>query len=166
MSEVDWREVPPHPTSSPDSEGVSPLETHQLPEVVNLVADGWSVAPDAPVWSFLPALWPDELRTWVRDRSTRYGVSYRSSGQDEFEQARSPLTRADLEDLERTATELADAAGFPSRPTGRVWLLRPVGSAAPDEVCDIAQNRVGNDEFFASRRLSDATRDVIDELTT
>ena len=33
--------------------------------------DGFEVAPDAPLWLFLPAVWPVESRTWIRDNRIR-----------------------------------------------------------------------------------------------
>ena len=163
MAVGDFWEVPPHPLSWPTSSPRIPAEVQELPEVIRLRGQGWVLAPDAPVWAFLPAIWPDDLRTWVHDRATAYAVSYTTDCHGEVTFARTVLSDDEIEDLERTLAELAQMAGFAGRPGGRIWLLRPIGVVSPQEVCDIAQRRVGP-EFLASTFLATTAQAVVDDI--
>lgn len=89
---------------------------------------GWELAPEAPMWVFLPYVWPPDTRTWVPDRSTRREVATTldSSGHMTAVECR-PLPAEESETQERGAATDLTAVGIPPRPRGRLWLLRPVG---------------------------------------
>ncbi|MER7045469.1 DUF5956 family protein [Streptomyces jumonjinensis] len=107
--------------------GRSEQEPDRLPEVRELAEFGWEPAPDAPMWGFLPYVWPEDRRTWVPDRSTRWAVETRLDATGTITGATcQPLSQHDLDVLENDAnTDLAEA-GVPPRPPGRLWLLRPI----------------------------------------
>jgi Family of unknown function (DUF5956) len=115
------------------------LSAEQLPEVRRLLADGWTLAPDAPMFAFLPAVWPADRRTWVPDRSAH--VEQRSVVTATTGRVRahhtvpvSPAARAEAED---DVDALLAEAGITGRPRGRLWLLKPPpGYASVDAVLD------------------------------
>ncbi len=110
----------PHVDAPPD----------QLPEIVALSAEGWVLAPDAPGWVMLPAIWPRSHRTWVPDRSVRY-VLVGCSGQEPTPRE---MTHAEKAELESDYDVTADHYGVPGRPAGRLWLLRTPSSWTLDGV--------------------------------
>ena len=140
----DWGvDQPPDPAAEDAGEaaGVGPEE---LPEVRELIAQGWQLAPDAPLYAFLPAVWPRELRTWVPDRATRYETWYEQD----------PKTHAVLRTETREAgpammAEIDDdhdwtlaRVGITGRPRGRLWLLKPPpGYDSVDAVLDQVWHR-------------------------
>ena len=164
MAKGDWHDVAAHPLSSAEGSPRITAEVESLSEVMALTREGWKIAPDAPVWAFLPAVWPDDYRTWVHDRATRYAIAYTARANDEVTHTRVALSDNDIEDLERDLSELAKLAGFPDRPTGRIWLLLPIGGYGPEEVCALAQRRVPPDRFTASPELASATRAVLEDV--
>ncbi len=97
------------------------LPADRLPGVLAARAEGWTLAPDAPVWAFLPAVWPPEHRCWVEDRSVRY-VRVTCTGAPPVS---IPWSAWDHVEGERDVNELLVESGVPPRPAGRVWLLRP-----------------------------------------
>ncbi|WP_258724902.1 DUF5956 family protein [Cellulomonas sp. NS3] len=98
-----------------------PLPPERLPSVAAARAQGWHLAPDAPLWCFLPAVWPARQRAWVPDRSVRV-VRTVCDGVPGPEIPWSAWDHAEVEGV--VASLLADA-GVPARPPGRLWLLRP-----------------------------------------
>lgn len=90
-------------------------------EVAAARRSGYFPAHEAPMWCFLPALWPREARAWVRDRRVRHGT--RSSGAGPVE--RVPWTAADYADDEAGTNRFLTELGLPPRPAGRIWVLRP-----------------------------------------
>jgi hypothetical protein len=125
--------------------------------VRQLLADGWLRAPTAPVWAFLPAVWPRQLRAWVPARGTWY-----HAGPAALRYL--PLSIDDVADLERDAAALCAAAGVPPCPPGRLWLLRPIAGVTPKAVCEQSSQLVGDGAFVASPELTEATRTVISGL--
>jgi hypothetical protein len=97
-----------------------PLPPEELPEVVELRRQGWALAPDPPMWVFLPAVWPQSHRTWVADRATRWVTNYRDGQLVE----RVPWSGAVYESVESDYNELLREAGIAPRPAGRLWLLK------------------------------------------
>jgi hypothetical protein len=91
-----------------------------VPGVVVARAHGWSPAPEAPLWCFIPAIWPAESRTWVRD--TRVRQLTRQYDGRALE--RLPWTTADHADDENDTNAFLAQLGLPPRPAGRIWLLR------------------------------------------
>lgn len=122
MASIDWgRDEPPHESARPA--GVTerlPVEPGALPEVQRLTADGWYLAPEAPMWCFLPAVWPRRARTWVPDRATRYLEEWRG---DETPVTH-PWPPELYEEMEADAAGLLASAGVEARPANRLWLLR------------------------------------------
>lgn len=98
-----------------------PLPAEHLPAVVAARRDGWHLAPAAPVWSFLPAVWPPPARAWVPDRSVPVT---RLHGNGEVD-ALVPWSAWDHAEMERDTNDMLVEAGVPARPFGRLWLLRP-----------------------------------------
>lgn len=122
--EPDWNDDPPSPLSSQ-----TPTRTasSELPEVRELLAAGWQLAPEAPLFAFLPAVWPADHRTWVLDRGTWYSEEY-------VDQGPAQIVPADPESIamfHQDMAQLCAMCGVPPRPAGRIWLLRmPSGSTA------------------------------------
>jgi hypothetical protein len=118
-----------------------------LPEVRELVELGWVLAPEAPMWVFLPFVWPPAGRTWVPDRSTRWEVDTVFDGDGRvLDVACRPVAAGERETLEDDAAADLELAGLPPRPRGRLWLLRPVGGfrdvdAVLDFLCARAEER-------------------------
>ncbi|MFJ7272644.1 DUF5956 family protein [Streptomyces sp. NPDC099050] len=107
---------------------MSELEPDRLPEVRELGQWGWSLAPDAPMWVFLPYVWPPDARTWVPDRSTRWQIDTTLDAACRLlDVACHPVSQAERETQERDANADLARVGIPPRPAGRVWLLRPLG---------------------------------------
>ncbi len=130
MSDQDWQNDPPSPLSVAGPR--VPEERAQLPEVIELERQGWVVAPDAPIWSWLPAVFPHTHRTWVRDRSTWYSHDW----VDGVPQPRRPLPVDDLEDVHRVYASHADLCGFPGWDPTRIWFLRGEGRVSVDRIVD------------------------------
>lgn len=81
---------------------------------------GFEVAPDAPMWLFLPVVWPIADRAWIRDNRLRHLQTYVDGQLVDV-----PWSTADYfgaADDERDF--LAALLPLPKRPPGRVWLLR------------------------------------------
>lgn len=93
----------------------------RLPVVVAARADGWHLAPEAPIWAFLPAVWPAEARAWVPDRSVRLSRMQCDGGIE----AVIPWTAWDFAETERDTNDMLVESGVPARPFGRLWLLKP-----------------------------------------
>jgi hypothetical protein len=115
-----------------------------LPEVRRLLAEGWELAPDAPMFAFLPAVWPADRRTWVPDRAVR--LEHRSVVDTTTGLFRSrvtvptgPAAHAEVED---DVDALLVEAGVTGRPRGRLWLLKPPpGYASVDALLDEIDRR-------------------------
>jgi Family of unknown function (DUF5956) len=101
------------PTESDD-----PLD---LPAVRAAIKHGYEAAPEAPIWTFLPAVWPTAERTWIPDTRVRH-VQVACAG----ERTRVvPWSTADYFEMESEANGILADCGLPSRPAGRLWLLKP-----------------------------------------
>lgn len=108
----------------------SSLVADALPEVLAARAAGWFLAPDAPLWVFLPAVWPASSRAWIPDRSTRYAVVRC----DDEPPRREPWSTQDADEVEADMSDLLAQCGLSHRPAGRLWLLRPpAGFATLDD---------------------------------
>ncbi|SCL44667.1 hypothetical protein GA0070604_0527 [Micromonospora eburnea] len=119
---------PPDPAvaraADTDADGLTP---EQLPEVRELTARGWQLAPDAPMLVFLPAVWPPQLRTWVPDRASRY-ETWTELDPKTYEVLRERTVRSSWEsrnEVENDNDALLADAGITGRPRGRLWLLKP-----------------------------------------
>ncbi|GAA0946767.1 hypothetical protein GCM10009554_42980 [Kribbella koreensis] len=118
MATFDWgvSDEPAAPTGEP-----LPVEAADLPEVTELQSEGWALAPEEPMWVFLPAIWPGTHRAWVADRSTRWVENSR----DGVVLDRAPWPADLYEEIESDVNALLAEAGVPPRPAGRLWLLKP-----------------------------------------
>ena len=112
----DWARLRPIRNGWP-SEAVL---AHELPEVLKARDEGWFLASDAPMWAFLPAVWPAEHRRWLPDRSIRW-TRISCSGAPSTDV---PWSAWDYFEHERDINELLTASSVPPRPAGRLWLLR------------------------------------------
>ena len=125
-------------------EPVVGLDREQLPEVRVLLGEGWTVAPDAPMFAFLPAVWPAQLRTWVPDRTVR--TEQHSAVDATTREVRwrdtVPASAAAVQQVEDDVDALLAKAGITGRPSGRLWLLKPPpGYPSVDAVLDEVDRR-------------------------
>lgn len=124
MTAPDWGLEEPVRTFGPDAWSWEPVhsdELEDLPEVIAAAADGWFAVTDAPLWCFVPAIWPTHARAWVRD--TRVRTLKRGYPDGRWE--RQPWTAADHAEVEQDVDAHLARLGVAPRPAGRVWLLRP-----------------------------------------
>lgn len=118
---------------SPLGEPVYSDQPDDVPEVRAARAQGYFPAPDAPLWCFIPAIWPSEARAWVHDRRVRHSTRQCDGGPLE----RLPWTAADYADIENDTNAFLAQLGLAPRPAGRIWLLRaPKPYATTQDVLD------------------------------
>jgi len=123
-------EQPPHEMAPSNGRQLSDV-AEELPEIQQLLAQGWHLLPEAPMWVFLPAVWPVHARTWVPDRSTHY-VEEWENGQRTGRRAWTEVIR---DGIERDANADLRRAGLPPRPANRLWLVRlPDGFTTLDDL--------------------------------
>ena len=101
--------------------GVDTDDPADLPGSRAAAALGFEPAPEAPLFCFLPALWPAGARAWIRDVRIRHGQV--SSGEGSSD--RVPWSTWDYVELEAETNRLLVTCGFDPRPPGRLWLLKP-----------------------------------------
>ena len=115
--------------------------------------DGFEVAPDAPLWLFLPAVWPVESRAWIRDNRVRRMRTMTRGRWGDL-----PWGAADYFEVEASEQEVIRSYGLPPRPPGRVWLLRP-----PVAVSDLEQTlRLLSDGAESAGVVADVTPQFLD----
>ncbi|WP_423804960.1 DUF5956 family protein [Nocardioides salarius] len=115
MVEWEWGE-----DEQPSSFGLSsscgePVYSDQpddVPEVRAARARNYFPAHEAPLWCFIPAIWPSEARAWVHDRRVRHSTRLCDGGPLE----RLPWTAADYADIENDTNALLAELGLPPRP--------------------------------------------------
>lgn len=131
MVEADWGLHDEPSFFGPRASEWEPVDSDRpedLLEVMAARAHGYSPAPEAPLWCFIPAIWPSKARAWVRDSRVQHLTRQCDGGPLE----RLPWTTADYADYENDANSLLAELGLPARPAGRIWLLRapePYGTA-------------------------------------
>jgi Family of unknown function (DUF5956) len=131
-------------------------DAHTLSLAVAAREDGFVVAPDAPLWLFLPAVWPVESRAWIRDNRVR-----RLRTMTEGVWADIPWSTADYFEVEADEQRIIGLYGLPPRPPGRVWLLRP-----PPAVGDLDQTlHLLSDAARAAGVEADVTLEFFDHTT-
>jgi hypothetical protein len=91
----------------------------ELPEVRELMAQGWYPLDGAPLHGLLPTVWPTVDRCWLPDRLPK--VSHRYDG---AVSTLVPSGNGRHEAPNELVREEAVEAGLPLPPTGRIWLLR------------------------------------------
>lgn len=96
-------------------------DPRDLPAVLAAVERGYEPAPEAPMWCFLPAVWPVHARLWIHDRRIRR-MTVACEGQPV---RRVPWSAADYAEVESDVNSTLNQCGLPSRPFGRLWLLSP-----------------------------------------
>lgn len=109
------------------SRPVASNDALDLATVQDAVADGFELLTEAPLWCFLPALWPVEHRAWARDERVRHGHSY-SPGGDLVEV---PWSANDYFEIEADYADLLRECDVRPRPPARVWLLRMPSGRGP-----------------------------------
>ena len=106
---------------------------NDFPEIQGARALGYFPAHEAPLWCFIPAIWPPEARAWIPDQRVRHMARTRGGGPLE----RLPWSTADYAQHEEDTNALLAELGLPRRPAGRIWLLRaPAPYATPQGVLD------------------------------
>lgn len=101
--------------------GVDVDDPAQLPVVRAAARLGFEPASEAPLFCFLPAVWPDDARAWVRDIRIRHGLV----SCDGKPSVRVPWSTWDYFEIEAETNALLAECGFDPRPPGRLWLLKP-----------------------------------------
>lgn len=115
--------------------------------------DGFEVAPDAPLWLFLPAVWPVESRAWIRDNRVRRLRTMIKGRWGDL-----PWGAADYFEVEASEQEVIRSYGLSPRPPGRVWLLRP-----PPAVSDMEQTlQLLSDGAESAGVVADVTPEFLD----
>ncbi|WP_326561776.1 DUF5956 family protein [Micromonospora sp. NBC_01796] len=146
MATIDWGpDQPPDPTAG-EHVGKVAAEASQLPEVRQLMGQGWELAPNAPHLGFLPAVWPRRLRTWVPDRSTHYEQRYVTNpATGETRTFTAVSSEEELAVVERDLDSLLAQSGVAGRPRGRIWLLKPPpGFDSVDAFLQHVEQRIEN----------------------
>ncbi|GGO78238.1 DUF5956 family protein [Nocardioides deserti] len=164
MGAPDWTsgDDEPYPAPRVAIGGVLSDDPLALPEVQEAGLAGFEPAPDAPLWCFLPVIWPCSARAWVRDRRIRQTVEF--NGRDE---AASPWAAADYFEVEQDHNHVLAECGLPPRPAGRLWLLRPpvIASSLDAVLDDLLQHaRTSGLPAVATAELVDATKQRLDEM--
>lgn len=90
-----------------------------LPEVQELAREGWYPVSSGWFNQVLPAVWPTEHRCWVPDRLPRVMLAM-----TEERSWIEPLSARVREEGEASMAQEVAAAGLPTPPPGRLWLLR------------------------------------------
>jgi len=134
MATVDWGvETDPFHFRGVLDDRFAPTEADdplELPAVRAARGHGFEPAPEAPLWTFLPAVWPQAARGWTPDTRVRQMMVFCNA-----EPARAVRwSAADYFEMEADANAFLAECGLPPRPAGRVWLLKPPpGFASVDD---------------------------------
>jgi hypothetical protein len=124
MVEADWGIDDEPSFFGPRAFGSAPVysdRSEDVPDVKAALAHGYFPAHEAPMWCFIPAIWPSNARAWVRDSRVRHLTRQCNGGPLE----RLPWTTADYAEDENDTNAFLAELGVPARPAGRIWLLRP-----------------------------------------
>lgn len=114
-----------------DCEPIDSDDPWGLPSVQAAVHQGYEPAPEAPMWCFLPAIWPATARAWTPDRRVRRMLIQCAGAAP----VRVPWSTSDYAEIERDINLFLGEWGIPPRPFGRIWLLRlPARFASLDEL--------------------------------
>ena len=124
MGERDWGVDEAARSFGPASWAWEPVYSDRpedVPEVAAARAVRFFPADEAPLWCFIPAIWPAGDRAWVRDCRVRHLSRLFGDGRSE----RLPWTAAEYAEIEDDTNRSLSDLGLPPRPAGRIWLLRP-----------------------------------------
>jgi hypothetical protein len=114
-----------------DWEPLNSDKADDLEEIAAAREQGWFPLVEAPLWCFIPAVWPRHARAWIRDRRVRHS----SSQCEDRPVERVPWSAADYFEIEDDYNRVLDQYRVPSRPAGRIWVLRPpAGFTTIDDV--------------------------------
>jgi hypothetical protein len=117
--------------ASGHTEPVDADDPRALPMVGAALADGYELLTEAPLWCFLPALWPAEHRASVPDDRLRHSQRYTAA---DGVIARVPWTAIVYFEIEADYAGVLEECGVVPRPPARVWLLRmPVGRGSLED---------------------------------
>lgn len=103
--------------------GASALDSDDpatLPAVQAAKLLGFEPAPEAPLYCYLPAVWPNHSRAWIRDIRVRHAL-VSCNGEPS---KREPWSTWDYFEVESDVNSSLTHCGFPPRPPGRLWLLK------------------------------------------
>ena len=145
----------------PAYDAVDSDDVADLPEVRRARDLGWEPAPEAPLWCFLPVVWPTRACAWLPDRRIRHSTV---AGSDGSPVRRVPWSTSTHAEIETDYNRLLEECGFPPRPFGRVWLLRPPqGWASVDALLGQVVDtwRLAGGEVYADRRFAEHARTVV-----
>jgi hypothetical protein len=116
-----------------DWEPIYSDEPEDVPQVTAARVHGYFPAHEAPLWCFLPAIWPANARAWVRDTRVRHLTKQCEGGALE----RLPWSAADYADYENDMNDFLVELGLSARPAGRIWLLHaPVPYETAQDLLD------------------------------
>lgn len=147
-------------------EGIDADSVSELPEVQAAVSLGWVPAHEAPLWCFLPAVWPAAARAWLPDRRVRHSTVSSSDGGP---MRRIPWSTATYAEIEADYNQLLDVCGFTPRPFGRLWLLRPPPKwVSVDALLEqvVEEWQMAGGDVLADRKFAEHTRVVVQEAFT
>ena len=94
------------------------------PQSSRAPGEGWVEAPDAPVWAFLPAVWPAEHRCWVPEPTRIVSTWIQDRDQEPRRLPDRPWTAEEHEEHEADTNADLERIGVPPRPANRLWYLR------------------------------------------
>ena len=136
MVECDWGLAEEPASFDPGAWRGDPVysdEPDDVPAVRLARAQGYFPAHEAPLWCFIPAIWPSAARAWVHDQRVRHLTKTCDGGPLE----RLPWSTADYARHEKDTNRLLAELGLPARPAGRIWVLRaPEPYATPQDILD------------------------------
>ncbi|QIG44165.1 hypothetical protein G5V58_16540 [Nocardioides anomalus] len=136
--------------------GVVTDDVEELPEVREARARGWEPVSEAPLWCFLPAVWPRAHRAWTPDRRIRHSTYSSSDGTT----GRTPWSAWTYADVEASQNAILAECGFPPRPFGRLWFVRMAGPwpSVDGFLSDLLRDWAVHHDVLADSELADFTR--------
>jgi hypothetical protein len=97
---------------------------HDQPPAAQRGGSGWFEAPEAPMWAFLPALWPRAYRQWVPDDDVRLVTETTIEVDGTTVSETRPWGDDEAATVESDINVFLEEAGLPPRPPARLWMLR------------------------------------------
>ncbi len=158
LSKMTW-ELPADPSSWPASDD-GPIATNlaeDLAEVVEARRAGYGIiGPEPRMWDWLWVLWPVSHRGWVVDRRIRT-----------YDDGQRPWPCAEYGEIENEANLRFSRVGLPSRPMGRIWLVKHPSASTDLESCltELAERlEQRNERLVLSPTLVASAREVLRSL--
>lgn len=98
--------------------------------------------PDAPMWIFLPAIWPASRRTWVPAGMQMTKTYSHDSATGKTHAHERPRTQDEQADIDDDADSLLAEAGIAPRPRGRFYYLEmPTGISDLNHILKLIAER-------------------------